>query len=93
MNTSFSEKVLKIVRAIPKGKVLTYREVATFAGNENAVRAVGTVMRNNQDKNIPCHRVIRSDRSLGEYNGLQGKSKRKLLESEGVVCGDNNKVL
>ena len=77
---TFKEKVIVVVKAIPKGKILTYKEVAKKAGNEKASRVVGNLMAQNQDKNVPCHRVIRSDGKIGGYNGLQGKSKLEILE-------------
>ena len=83
-NKTFKTKVLEVVKKIPKGEVLSYKEVARKAGNPKASRAVGNIMAENKDKNVPCHRVIRSDGTLGAYNGLQGKSKRALLFSEGV---------
>jgi methylated-DNA-[protein]-cysteine S-methyltransferase len=58
---TFAEKVRTIVRKIPKGKTMTYKEVATKAGNPKAARAVGAVMRSNYEPSIPCHRVIASD--------------------------------
>jgi O-6-methylguanine DNA methyltransferase len=61
MNKTFSDKVRDIVRKIPKGKTMTYKEVATKAGNPKAARAVGAVMRSNCDPSIPCHRVVASD--------------------------------
>lgn len=82
---SFKEKVLAIVRAIPCGTVLTYKDVAKKAGNLRAARVVGMYMKNNADKNIPCHRVVRSDGLYGEYNGLRGKSKEAVLSSEGYI--------
>jgi O-6-methylguanine DNA methyltransferase len=82
--TTFKEKVLDIVRAIPKGEVLTYGEVAKRAGTPGAARAVGTIMAANDDLTVPCHRVIRSDGKIGEYNGLRGPSKEELLRKEGV---------
>jgi methylated-DNA-[protein]-cysteine S-methyltransferase len=78
----FKEKVLKIVSKISEGSTLTYKEVAKKAGNEKASRAVGMIMSKNQDKLIPCHRVIRTDGKIGGYNGLQGKDKAKILENE-----------
>lgn len=82
----FREKVIQIVRKIPKGKTLSYKQVAGRAGHPGAARAVGAIMRVNKDKTIPCHRVIRSDGTLGGYNGLQGtKSKRALLMREGAI--------
>ncbi len=83
--SDFKEKVLNIVKNIPKGEVLTYKEVAKQAGNEKASRVVGSLMAKNQNKEIPCHRVIRSDGKIGEYNGLQGESKKALLEKEGAI--------
>ena len=74
---SFSDKVRDIVRKIPKGKTMTYKEVAARAGNPKAARAVGAVMRTNYDPSIPCHRVIASDGSMGGYN--RGGVERKIL--------------
>ena len=85
MKKSFAEMVRLVVGKIPKGKVLTYKQVATKAGNPNASRAVGAVMRKNYDPKIPCHRVIRSDGSLGNYNRGGTKAKRILLQSEGAL--------
>lgn len=84
MNT-FSQRVIEVVKSIPKGETLAYKEVAALAGNEQASRAVGMIMAKNQDHTIPCHRVIRSDGKIGNYNGLQGKSKRSLLKQEGAI--------
>lgn len=81
---TFKEKVLDVVGKIKKGEVLTYKEVGQRAGRANAARAVGTIMSHNTDKKIPCHRVVRSDGKIGEYNGLRGEAKEKLLEREGV---------
>jgi len=88
MSTSFKEKVLSVVARIPKGSVLTYKQVAEQAGSPKAYRAVGTVMKQNFNPAIPCHRVIKSDHSLGEYNrGVE--NKRKKLRSEGVIIVGN----
>lgn len=84
MLQTFTEKVLEIVKSIPKGKALSYKDVAIAAGKPGAARAVGTIMRNNQDLSVPCHRVIRSDGSIGEYNGLRGE-KARLLKEEGYL--------
>lgn len=89
----FSEKVLSITKKIPKGKVLTYLQVATLSGNPMASRAVGTILAKNQDESIPCHRVIKSNGSIGKYNGLRGESKQKLLEKEGMKFSENGKVV
>lgn len=82
---TFTERVMEVVSKIPKGKVLTYKEVATKAGKPNASRAVGTTMSKNFDPKIPCHRVIRSDGKIGNYNRGGEAAKLKLLKSEGAV--------
>ncbi|MDX9970466.1 MAG: MGMT family protein [Candidatus Gracilibacteria bacterium] len=71
----FSQKVLEVVSKIPKGKTLTYKEVAIQAGSPKAFRAVGNILNKNYDPKIPCHRVIRSDGTTGGYN--RGPKKRK----------------
>ena len=80
----FKAKVLAIVKAIPKGETMTYGEVARKASSPLAARAVGALMKQNKDKRIPCHRVVARS-GLGGYNGLQGHSKRSILEKEGVL--------
>jgi methylated-DNA-[protein]-cysteine S-methyltransferase len=82
---TFAEKVRAIVRNIPKGKSMTYKEVAAKAGNRKAARAVGAIMRTNFDPSIPCHRVVRSDGTLGSYNRGGTSKKRHLLQQEGAL--------
>lgn len=57
-----------MVRHIPKGSTLTYKEVARLSGSDKAYRAVGNILSHNFNPDIPCHRVIRSDGKLGGYN-------------------------
>ena len=83
--TTFKEKVLNVVRKIPKGKVMTYKEVAKKAGNENAARAVGNLMKANYNESVPCHRVIRSDGKIGDYNRGGSNTKIALLKKEGAI--------
>jgi O-6-methylguanine DNA methyltransferase len=78
----FKERVLNIVRKIPKGGVLSYKQVAMAAGASLAARAVGNIMKANNDDNVPCHRVIRSDGRAGGYNGRAG-DKITILRREG----------
>ena len=74
----------EIVKKIPKGKVLNYKQVAQLTGSPRAWRAVGNILNKNPDpKTIPCHRVIRSDGKIGGYkNGV--KKKIALLKKEGL---------
>ncbi len=80
---TFSDMVRDVVRDIPKGEVLTYGEVAKRAGSAGAARAVGNIMHDNYDPTVPCHRVIRNDGKIGNYNRGGSDAKRKLLEKEG----------
>jgi len=82
---TFTEKVIAVVKKIPKGTTMSYKEVAVEAGSPGASRAVGSIMSANVDMLVPCHRVIRSDGSIGPYNGLRGKSKETLLKQEGAL--------
>ena len=82
---SFTEKVLEVVAEIPRGKTLSYAEVANRSGNPGATRAVGSIMRKNLDSAVPCHRVIRSDGTLGQYNRGGTREKARLLRAEGAL--------
>jgi len=79
---TFSDRVRSIVRAIPRGETRTYTQVAEAAGNPHAARAVGSVMRKNYDISIPCHRVVRSDGTVGNYNRGGSMAKAMLLTLE-----------
>lgn len=81
--SSFMSKVFAVVAKIPKGKTMTYKEVAKKMGSPGAYRAVGNALNKNRDPNVPCHRVIRSDGSVGGFN-RGSEAKRKLLESERI---------
>ena len=84
--TKFQLKVWKYLKKIPRGSVKTYAEVAKSIGKPFAVRAVANaIAKNPLAPQIPCHRVIRSDGSLGGYSGKGGvKTKKALLKNEGV---------
>jgi methylated-DNA-[protein]-cysteine S-methyltransferase len=81
----FAEEVRKVVRKIPRGKTLSYQEVAWKAGYPGAARAVGSVMKNNYDPTVPCHRVIRADGKIGDYNRGGAAAKLALLKKEGAI--------
>ena len=79
---AFARRVQAIVRKIPKGKTMTYGQVAAAAGKPGGARAVGNVMSHNDDKTVPCHRVVRADGKPSGYNGLLGKSRESILARE-----------
>ena len=86
VGTEFQLKVWSYLRKIPRGRVKTYLQVAKAIGKPLAVRAVANAIgKNPYAPKIPCHRVIRSDGSLGGYSGKGGvKTKRFLLQKEGI---------
>jgi methylated-DNA-[protein]-cysteine S-methyltransferase len=88
---NFKEKVLKIVSQIPKGKVLTYQEMAEKAGNAKAARAAGNILHKNKDPKVFCHRVVRSDGKVGGYN-LGTEKKIRILKKEGIKI-TNQKIV
>lgn len=81
----YARDVLKATAEIPYGKVMSYREVAAATGREKAVRAAGNALGSNPIPIVvPCHRVVRSDGSMGGYTGGIEK-KQFLLALEGVT--------
>jgi methylated-DNA-[protein]-cysteine S-methyltransferase len=91
---SFNERCYEILKKVPKGKVVTYKQIAN-AMNSKAYRAVGNAMNKNPNPSskkgkVPCHRVIKSNGSVGGY-ALGQKNKIKMLREEGVEI-INNKI-
>ena len=84
--TDFQKKVWSEITKIPKGKTITYKELAIKIGKPKAYRAVANACAKNPLLEIiPCHRVIREDGKMGGYKGKKGvKRKKRLLKSEGV---------
>ncbi len=82
--TDFKDRVLKITAQIPRGKTLSYREVARRAGSPLAYRAVGNILNKNFNPKIPCHRVIRSNGKAGGYN-RGSRKKIQILKREGAI--------
>jgi len=81
----FVKRVLRATARIPFGRVLTYRDVATEAGNALAVRAAGNALGSNPIPIVvPCHRVVRTGGGLGGYTGGLDR-KKTLLTIEGVL--------
>jgi O-6-methylguanine DNA methyltransferase len=84
-SSDFAVQVRAVVRKIPKGKTMTYGEVAKKAGKPGAARAVGYIMSMNYDDSVPCHRVVRADGKVGDYNRGGAMRKMKLLQEEGAL--------
>ena len=86
MPSIFQTLVWAEIDKIPKGKTLTYKQIAVKIGKPSAARAVANACAQNpQPISTPCHRVIRSDGAIGGYSGAGGSAaKRELLAKEGV---------
>jgi methylated-DNA-[protein]-cysteine S-methyltransferase len=83
--TDFERALTEALRCVPRGEVVTYRELAALAGRPNAQRAAGSFCaRNRFGLVVPCHRVVGAD-GLGSYGSLGVEYKRRLLELEGVT--------
>ena len=85
--TKFQKKVWNYLKTIRKGTVKSYKQVAIAINKPKSARAVANAVGKNPfAPKIPCHRVIRSDGSLGGYSGKGGvKTKKLLLKKEGII--------
>jgi len=92
--TTFAQQVYDKLLKIPRGKVVTYAQLAALCGKPYAYRAVGNILHNNPTPIIvPCHRVVNAKGCLAKAFGFGGMSaQRKLLEAEGVEFEPNGRV-
>ena len=93
MSSIFAEKIYQVLRRVPRGKVTTYAWLARQI-NSKAYRAVGSALsKNPYAPVVPCHRVVRSDGTIGGFMGTKDGStvmkKKKMLEAEGIVFEGN----
>ncbi len=84
--TEFRQSVMRACRQIPYGQFASYADLARASGRSSAVRAVGTTMAHNPlPLIVPCHRVVRSDGTIGGFSSPSGvHMKRRLLALEGI---------
>ena len=80
-------KVYEYLQTIPKGKVVTYGQIAEYLGNEKLARVVGNILHNNPDKDTyPCYKVVNSKGKLSSQYAFGGIEKQKeLLEKDGII--------
>ena len=81
------EKVYNFLRTIPKGKVVTYGDIAEYLGNKNLARVVGNILHNNPNELLnPCYKVVDSKGNLSKHFAFGGIEKQKeKLEQDGIV--------
>jgi len=91
--TSFRQRVIAACRCVPFGELASYQDLARAAGNPTATRAVGSTMANNRwPLIVPCHRIVRSDGTIGGFSSPSGVSeKQRLLRHEGVEFPQSTK--
>jgi len=91
MNPTFNERCYAILKKVPRGRIVTYKEIAK-ALHSKAYRAVGNAMNKNPyAPKVPCHRVINSDGYIGQFaKGI--KAKMRMLKSEGIFIDKDNFV-
>ena len=85
--SNFYDAVYRVVREIPRGRVMTYGQIATILGSPRAARAVGYAMRaSGRLEDVPWQRVINGQGRISAKNDvLRPLMQRKLLEAEGVA--------
>lgn len=83
----FRVRVYRATKRIPKGRVATYAAIAKVVGSPRAARAVGNALNQSPFRSVPCHRVIRSDGTVGGF-ARGGRKKIQLLRREGVVVNN-----
>jgi O-6-methylguanine DNA methyltransferase len=86
-----TEAVRSFVRTVPRGRVVTYADVALAVGRPGAARAVGRIMAQTSDGHTPCHRVVRSDGTVAPRSA--GWDPAGLLRREGVGVAESGEVL
>ena len=90
--TPFTQEVISIIRSIPKGKVMSYKQIAIYAGNHRAARQVSRILHScTQKYNLPWHRVVNSQGKIS----LQGDAyflQLELLQSEGIEFGVGDRI-
>ena len=92
-NDSFEQRVIAVLKKIPKGKVANYGLIAAAAGNPRGARQVVRVLNSSSDKyNLPWHRIINREGKISLPPGRGYELQKSLLEKEGVVFGPGDVV-
>jgi len=93
ITSEFSQNIIRIIKNIPHGKVLTYGYIAKLAGNPRAARQVSWILHSSTKKyELPWHRVINSQGILALKSVEDKEYQKKLLEHENIVVSDDFKI-
>ncbi len=87
---SFNQQILELLAVIPRGKVVTYGQIAAMLGRPRAARAVGNILhRNLEPERFPCYKVVNAAGQLSchyAFGGINGQQQR--LERDGIIVQD-----
>ena len=93
MSSTFHQRLVEIIRAIPHGKVATYGQIAAYAGNPAGARQVAWVLHSSSEKDdLPWHRVINRHGRISLKEDLDYKQQKALLEQEGVEFDEQDNI-
>jgi len=93
MNKTFQERVIDIIKNIPRGKVVTYGRIAAAAGNPRGARQVAYILHScSRKENLPWHRVINSKGAISLKPGNGYELQRKMLEEEGIKLSEEGLI-
>jgi methylated-DNA-protein-cysteine methyltransferase-like protein len=92
--SEFTKKVIEVVRAVPSGKVVSYGQVALYAGTPNAARGVGWILRQTKEKSVPWWRVINNQGRISIKGNWEheAEEQRDLLRKEGVEVSERFEI-
>ena len=90
---SFSERIKRVLKSVPQGKVATYGQIAAYAGNLRAARQVAWLLHSSSNKyNLPWHRIINNNGRISLKPGQGYEIQKVLLEREGVIFDKNDVI-
>ena len=83
--TEFTKRAIELIKQIPAGKIATYGQIATLAGNNKAARQISRILHSSSDKyDLPWHRVINSQGKISLKSGDGFEIQKAMLENEGI---------
>jgi len=88
-----NDRIIKIIRQVPEGRVATYGQIAVYAGNRGAARQVSWVLHSSSDKeNLPWHRIVNSSGRISLKPQRGYELQKSLLQAEGVFFDEDDRI-